>query len=115
MADKAEALDAFVDMVDGPVETPEELQDIADDIKETEALPDGDETEVEPVVEGEEAEGEVTAEDGPELFEVQFGDLVYEVPEDLKKADTEGALGVIQTVRLNEVSLRPKSGQSQRD
>ena len=40
---------------------------------------------------------------------------LLEVPEDLKKADTEGALGVIQTVRFNEVSLQPKSGQSQRD
>ena len=76
MDEKQAAIDAFVDMVDGP-EEPITEQITEEDVTEAleEELPEGDELEVEPTPEGE---------DTAELFEVTVGDTVYEVPEALK-------------------------------
>lgn len=102
MAEKSEALERFIDMVDGPAEEiAEPVEQVEEEVVETEEeLPSGDDHEVEPVVEGDDAEG---------LIEVTVGDKVYEVPEDLK-----AQLDIAQdyTVKTQELSAERKTLQA---
>lgn len=105
MAEKAEIIESFIDMVDGPSEEPPvdetPTEQIAEELTEDE-LPAGDEHEVDPTPEGDDKE-EVA------LFEVTVGDNVYEVPEELadivRQADD-------YTQKTQEVSAERKTWET---